>query len=86
MLLTSEFRAQILFLFLHLVTIFYHCLCLDRVLFTLYLTQDDLSMVETKKNPRSAFNYHSDDEESMVGHLKSNKKGVSLFNTKGKSL
>ncbi|KAL4239252.1 hypothetical protein ACF0H5_000069 [Mactra antiquata] len=35
---------------------------------------DDLSMMSSKKNPRSAFDYHSDDEESMLGHLKLKKK------------
>ncbi|XP_052772842.1 centrosomal protein of 112 kDa-like isoform X2 [Mya arenaria] len=34
---------------------------------------DDLSMVGNRRNPRSAFNYHSDDEDSMIG-IRSKKK------------
>lgn len=33
-------------------------------------------MVENKKKTRAAFNYHSDDEDSVIGGLRSDKKGV----------
>lgn len=33
-------------------------------------------MVGSKKNPRSGFNYHSDDEDSMLGGLKLKRKGL----------
>ncbi|XP_053390838.1 centrosomal protein of 112 kDa-like isoform X2 [Mercenaria mercenaria] len=35
---------------------------------------DDLSVVGTKRNPRSGFNYHSDDEDSILGGLKLKRK------------
>ncbi|XP_052261816.1 centrosomal protein of 112 kDa-like isoform X1 [Dreissena polymorpha] len=37
---------------------------------------DDLSIVGNKRHPRSAFNYHSDDEDSIIGGPKSCKTDV----------